>query len=92
MPERLEKLRAALSDLQQELQGLDEVDVELRDRLEAARLEIEQTLDQSEPPGQWQPQTLIERLQDNEAHFEATHPTLAGIVRRTIDILAQMGI
>ena len=92
MPQRLENLRAALDELQQELQGLDEVDVELRERLEATRREIEQTLEKGEPPQQWEPQSLIERLQDNEQQFEVSHPTLAGVVRRTIDILAQMGI
>ena len=92
MPERLETLRAALDDLQHELQGLGEVDVELRDRLEAVRREIEQTLDKGEHPQHWEPQSVIERLQDNEQQFEVSHPTLAGIVRRTIDILAQMGI
>jgi polyhydroxyalkanoate synthesis regulator phasin len=90
MPERINKLRATVTELEAELAGLSEVDDETRAVLEEAVREIQDAL--HEQPETLEHQTLSDRLRDAAKDFEASHPTLYGVVTRTIDALAQMGI
>lgn len=98
MPDRIEKLRATLRELEAELAGIDSLDEQTRSELELAREEIEAALQsrssasaaENEP---WEhPSGAIERLRAATRDFEAEHPTLAAIVHRTIDGLGQLGI
>jgi hypothetical protein len=53
---------------------------ELEDLLEGSPAEVDTTSPRSD------------YLSEAVAHFEQSHPTLAGTVQRLIDLLAQMGI
>ena len=93
MPERLDKLRAALEDLERELSSLDSIDPETRLVLQEAKLEIEEALSHRDPSRlRIQSPTLVQRLKQAERDFEASHPTLSGIVMRMVNTLAQLGI
>jgi hypothetical protein len=93
MPHRLDRLRAAVDDLESELAGLKSVDAETRRVLEEALHDIQSVLDKAgEGHGRPLPGSLIARLRAAEQKFEVTHPTLSGIVLRTIDALGQLGI
>jgi len=91
MPERLDNLRNALNELEEELAKLDTVDEETRQALEDARSEIQMVLETSEPDT---PASggLIDQLKVAEQRFEADHPTISGILLRMVDLLGQMGI
>lgn len=91
MPARLEKLRAALTELEQELSGLDALDAPTRAMLEEARHEIETALSKQDP-AQIEHVSLVDRLETAAETFQVSHPTLAGVVQRMIDALGQMGI
>lgn len=90
MPERINKLRTTVNELEAELAGLSEVNEETRAVLEEAVKEIQDALHKQ--PEEIAHQTLSDRLRDATEGFEASHPTLFGIVSRTIDALGQMGI
>lgn len=92
MPERSEKLRSTLHELESELSSLDTLDDETRAALEAVLNEISHKLNKSGPAGLQREDSLVARLQDAAEDFETSHPTLFGIVSRTIDALGQMGI
>lgn len=91
MPERLDKLRAAVEDLERELHSLEEVDPETRRLLEEARAEIQTAL-AGEPPPSIATGALSGRLESAARRFEATQPTLAGVLERLVNGLAQLGI
>lgn len=90
MPERINKLRQTVAELEAELDELSELDDDTRAMLEEAVSEIQEALHQQ--PEDIPHQTLSQRLRDATEGFEASHPTLFGIVNRTVDALAQMGI
>ncbi len=91
MPQRIAKLQATIEELQAELASLETVDDETRAVLESAVDEIQAALHKEEHAGLGE-STLITKLRDSAEQFEASHPTLFGIVSRTIDALGQMGI
>ena len=90
MPDRLEKLRATLHELENELREIDSLDDATRKQLADAALEITRALARAEPSEQTDEVagSLRERLEE----FEASHPQLALIVGRLIDGLGQLGI
>ena len=90
MPERINKLRLMVTELEAELAELSEFDEETRAVLEEAVQEIQEALHKQ--PEEIEHQTLSDRLREATEGFEASHPTLFGIVSRTIDALGQMGI
>lgn len=90
MPERIEKLRATVTELEKELASLSELDAPTRVLLEEAVSELQTTL--AKQPTEIEPQSLTDQLTEAAKAFESSHPTLFGIVHRTIDALAQMGI
>jgi hypothetical protein len=91
MPEHAERLKATVRELEAELAELDSLDHETRAALEEAVREIQAAL-QGRHEREFQAGPFSERLQEAAARFESTHPTLFGIVSRTIDALGQIGI
>lgn len=91
MPQRIAKLQATIDELQAELASLETVDDETRAVLEEAVEEIHAALGK-EAHADLEESSLITRLREAAEQFEASHPTLFGIVSRTIDALGQMGI
>ncbi len=90
MPERIEKLRATVTELEAELASLAELDDATRALLEEAVSDLQAAL--AKKPAEIEHHSLTERLAESAQAFEESHPTLYGIVKRTIDALAQMGI
>lgn len=91
-----EKLRATLAELEAELQQADDLDPESRVRLEQVAKDIAAALKRSDPSLKdlklERPHTLSEQLTDSVESFRAQYPTLAGVVQRLTDGLAQLGI
>jgi uncharacterized protein DUF4404 len=90
MADRLDKLRALLSELEAELRSLGSLDDEARQQLAAAATEIADSLrhgQRTEATRQAE-----DSLQDRLVDFEASHPQLAGLITRLIDGLGQLGI
>jgi hypothetical protein len=90
MADRLDKLRATLSELEAELQGLDSLDDATREQLADAAAEIAASLRRGKPSEKTR--HAKDSLQDRLVDFEAQHPQLAIIVGRLLDGLAQLGI
>ncbi len=88
MPEPASRLKSLLDELIAEVRTLESADDATRRLLEAAATEIIQALHRVETghPGD------RESLQDRLVEFEASHPNLAAVVHRLIDMLGQMGI
>ncbi len=91
MPDRIEKLRQAVTELEEQLHSGQPLDQATRQLLQEAATEIQTALNQ-EDPTRMERQSIADRLRKAVQSFEADHPNLAVIVNRTIDILAQMGI
>jgi chromosome segregation ATPase len=91
MSEHVEKLKATLAELEQELHSLESVDHETREVLAQAARDIEAVLSDGER-GEAEDPSLIDRLGHAAQEFEGSHPTLTGILSRLIDGLGQMGI
>jgi hypothetical protein len=90
MSEPADKLRSTLTELESELRELEHVDPHTRTILEQAVVDIQSALKQ--PDGEWQSDSFMHQLRDAAERFESSHPTLFGIISRTIDALGQMGI
>ena len=90
MPERIERLQVTVAELEAELASLTELDGPTRALLEEAVGELQATLQKQ--PTEIEHHSLTQRLNESAKAFESSHPTLYGIVSRTIDALAQMGI
>ena len=91
MPKRIAKLQAAIEELQAELASLGTVDEETRSVLEDTIGEIQTAL-QEEQHAELSESSMITTLRESAEKFEASHPTLFGVISRTIDALGQMGI
>jgi hypothetical protein len=86
-----EELRPQLEHLQAELQQADTLDPRQREVLRARASEIEQLLNQ----GEIQPhhyRGLGDRLNEDVAQLEASHPQITLLMRRVIDSLSYLGI
>lgn len=93
MPDRIEKLRATLHELEGELRDLDaddKLDDSTRELMAEAALEIATVLTRGARTERTEEVegSLRERLTD----FEASHPQLAMVIGRLIDGLGQLGI
>ncbi|MCI0358952.1 MAG: DUF4404 family protein [Planctomycetaceae bacterium] len=82
------RLRALLDDVVTEVRALHAADDATRQKLEQAATEIIQALHRVETGEEGDRESLRDRL----VEFEASHPNLAAVVNRLIDMLAQMGI
>lgn len=92
-----EKLKQTLAELHAELSSAKKVDPASRQLLQEALAEIQGALAAAEAtPGEDRaaeaPHGVAERLQATAAKFEATHPTLAGLLERLTDLLGAAGI
>ena len=90
MAERLDKLRATLSELDAELRSIDSLDDATREELANAAAEIAASLRRGKRSPQMR--QAEDSLQNRLVDFEAAYPQLAGIVTRLLDGLAQLGI
>ena len=92
----LEKLRATVAELEAELEQADALDPDSRAKLEQVAKDISAALRRSDPTLQdlklERPHTLGEQLTESVESFRAQYPTLAGVVQRLTDGLAQLGI
>ena len=90
MSDRLDKLQKSLSALTAELRAVDALDAPTRRQLEEVATEMIAALHRSESAtGTQAPEGS---LQERVVEFEASHPNLAVVLHRLIDILGQMGI
>lgn len=96
MNEQLEKLQAAVQDLEQAIGDVDTLDPQARQALEQAARDIQQALAGSSEPAvtalSVTAPSVTERLQEAARQFETSHPTLAGVLERIVDALGQLGI
>lgn len=95
MPDRLEKLRATLHELEAELKGIDSLGSDSLDeatRKELAEAAVEITMVLTRGQRGEQTDQVTGSLREHLEEFEASHPQLALIVGRLIDGLGQLGI
>lgn len=91
MSEQYEKLKATVRELEHELRSFDAMDDETRDMLREVLGEIQGVLGGEDATAS-QRQSWKDRLSDSAYQFEGAHPTIAGVIRRLLDGLGQMGI
>ncbi len=91
MSEHMEKLKATVAELEEELRSLETLDDETCEVLEEALREIQAALNPDETT-ELEAESLMDRLNDATHEFEGSHPTLTGIISRLVDGLGQMGI
>ena len=86
-----EQLRTQLEQLRAELQQADAIDPQQRDILQARANDIEQLLKRDEiNPHHYT--GLGERLSEDVAELEASHPQITLLMRQVIDSLSYLGI
>jgi len=86
-----EQLRAQLEQLHAELRQASTLGPQQREILQARANEIEQLLKREEiEPHHYR--SLYERLSEDVAELEASHPQITLLMRRVIDSLAYLGI
>ena len=84
-----DQLRKDLDTLRAESDRLEAVSGPSRERLNRAIADIERKLDQA---GDDEPDTLVERLREDLAHFEVEHPTVAAALETVLNTLSNAGI
>ncbi len=82
------ELKDLLSKLNEELEKTDKVDAETLTLLHELEDDL-QRLGSSDAPDQ---DSVMDRAQTLEAHFEAEHPKAASFFREIMDMLAKVGI
>jgi dsDNA-specific endonuclease/ATPase MutS2 len=96
--DRSEKLKQTLAELHAELSGAKKVDPDTRQLLKEALAEIQEALSAAETTSAAERAAtggddgIGQRLQTAAAKFEATHPTLSGLLKRLTDLLGAAGI
>jgi prefoldin subunit 5 len=88
MAQQHERLRSLAAELQVEVRAVESLDDQTREQLETLATEIIQALHRNETGEGSDSGSLRDRL----VEFEASHPNLAVVVNRLIDMLGQMGI
>ena len=96
MSDKAERLRAALAELERELQQLEESDPESRELLKSAAVDISLALARpaaSKSEGRV-PDTAGSKsvFEQKVLEFEVSHPQVASALSRFIDMLGQIGI
>jgi hypothetical protein len=79
-----QQLYDQLEQLRQELESVGPMDADKRERLLSL---IEDMESRVEPHA-----SLIERAESAVTDFEASHPTLAGVMNRVIETLGNIGV
>jgi hypothetical protein len=85
-------LHARLHQLHKELQQIESVDADERRALQQLMADIHEILEKEEEHPIQKYSRLNERLRDNVAQLEASHPTVTMLMGQVIDTLAKMGI
>jgi len=81
-------LEDAIEQLHDQLATAEDLSPEEADEIRRAIVEISETLDKQDVSSAG----LAERLQEQTASFQQSHPVLTRTVGRIADMLAQMGI
>jgi uncharacterized protein YhaN len=92
MPERVERLRSLVRELEAELAAIDTNDAESQQALAETLRELRQALQSRGGEPTLPSDSIVERLRSAEEDFQITHPTISGLVVRMIDALGQLGI
>lgn len=87
-----QQLHARLHQLHTELQQIESVDADERRALQQLMADIHEILEKEEGPPIQKYGQLSERLRNNIAQLEASHPTVTMLMGQVIDALAKMGI
>jgi signal transduction histidine kinase len=88
---QVEKLRAAVAELERQMSTSPSLDDASRQVLQQALADIRAALEDNQTTDS-QRQSLIQRLGVSVEKFEGSHPTLTGTLMRLIDGLQQLGI
>jgi hypothetical protein len=88
---QVEKLRAAVAELERQLATSSSLDDNSRQILDQALTDIRSALHEDEIT-KIDRQSLIQRLGVAVEMFEGTHPTVTGTLMRLVDGLREMGI
>ena len=91
MTEPIDKLRATLSELQDELHAIESLDSQARELLQDTVREIDETLHQ-QGVEHLPHDTIAERLAEAARGFDESHPALSRIVGNLVKLLGQIGI
>lgn len=86
----IDRLRADLVRLREEIEAASGGDREAMSRLERLAAEMERQLDEESALAD--PAGLMDELEQSVSGFEATHPNLAAIVNNVINVLGSMGV
>ncbi len=86
------KLKAAMAQLQSELESGGKLDPELQQLLKSLDKDIQSALAANEQPEDDLVSSLNERTQEIDARFSAEHPYLSTTLRDVMDTLGKMGI
>ena len=84
-----EKLTQQLENLHQTLQQQQSIDDKTTDLLKQISQDIE-NLKENIP--EYNADSTVDTLEQSLVHFEQDHPTIAGVLKETIDLLNKMGI
>jgi chromosome segregation ATPase len=90
MPKK--QLRARIQELLGELEQVEEIDQEARNRLANVLHDIREAVADSGEDAPDENESLLERLNEATRHFEESHPTLTAMVGRIADSLSNLGI
>jgi chromosome segregation ATPase len=85
------QLRERIQELLGELDQVEAVDPDARDRLAAVVEEIRSAVEDNDDDGEGR-ESLLERLNEATRHFEESHPTLTAMVGRVAESLSSLGI
>ncbi len=87
-----QELDQTLEQLHSELLHVKLVDANDRQRLQQLMVDVKALLDQKEEVPAHRYAHLAEQLGESIKVFEVSHPTVTGVMGRTINMLARMGI
>jgi Asp-tRNA(Asn)/Glu-tRNA(Gln) amidotransferase C subunit len=87
-----EQLRERIQELLGELEQIEAVDPEARDRLASVLHEIREAVREGSEEAPDEHESLLERLNEATQHFKESHPTLTAMVGRVADSLSNLGI
>ena len=85
-------LQNTLQHLHSELLQIELVDENGRQKLRQLAADIQELLEQKEGHHPQKLKQLVERLREGIKLVEVSHPTATGVMDRTINMLARMGI
>ncbi|MFT6757337.1 MAG: transcriptional antiterminator [Chitinophagales bacterium] len=81
-----EKIRQEIEELRQELESASDISLASKDKLLVLVGDIEAQLQSKEQ------HSLADQADEMIADFEVSHPTLAAVIKRTMETLANIGI